>query len=71
MTRGGGTEHQKGKGCIERELQGFAEGPLEPSESYGHTPLKEMLSGKNSALNAGDTEDVGSIPGLGRLSWRR
>ena len=28
VTRGGRTEHQKGKGCIERELQGFAEGPL-------------------------------------------
>ena len=28
-------------------------------------------AGKEPACNAGDTGDVGSIPGLGKIPWRR
>ena len=29
------------------------------------------LSGKESACNTGDTGDVGSVPGSGKIPWRR
>jgi len=30
-----------------------------------------VLVVKNPPANAGDTKDDGSIPGLGKISWRR
>ena len=31
----------------------------------------QWLSGKESACSAGDTEDLGSVPGLWKILWRR
>ena len=33
--------------------------------------LPRWLRGKESVCSAGDTGDLGSIPGLGRFPWRR
>ena len=33
--------------------------------------LPWWFSGKGSACNAGDSEDLSSIPGLGMIPWRR
>ena len=33
--------------------------------------LPWWLRSKESACNAGETGDVGSVPGFGRLPWRR
>ena len=32
---------------------------------------QEALVPKNTPANAGDIRDVGSVPGLGRVPWRR